>query len=154
MARCHVTVKFRENAPRSYTYRVPLDWNVKIKVGDLVVLPPSLYRSENTSAKVLAVMDDYKEPKGITFVEIVGHTPKPVKKRPTPAERAASRAKKSAMDAVISARASYDAHLERTRRDLENGWDLPAAVIERDGYNPRKDRKPIPAGTSWLDELM
>lgn len=145
MARCHVTVKFRENAPRSYTYRVPLDWNVKIKVGDLVVLPPSLYRSENTSAKVLAVMDDYEEPNGINFVEIVGHTPKAVKKRPTIAERAARKAKKSAMDAMISSRMAHDAHLEQVRQDLEHEWDLPAVSA---------DRRIIPAGTSWLDELM
>lgn len=68
-----VSIKFN-NSNRLYDYIVPTDWRRKVKVGDLVVVPPSIVTSNPQVVEVKAIN---AEPKPhINYVELIGHVDK------------------------------------------------------------------------------
>lgn len=64
-----VTIKFN-NSNRGYDYIVPENWKRKIKVGDIVVVPPSSFKSESQEVKVIAIGAEPKP--NIKYVELIG----------------------------------------------------------------------------------
>ena len=143
MAQRHVRVKFKDSAARSYVYKVPFDWSVKISVGDSVEVPPNHVRPEPAILKVLEVMDDYDEIKNIRYVEVTRHIPKGVKAVRARASKAEKEAKLSAIMAIESARQAWD-----------NMPTIDASGrLVRDHIRYKQDPN-FPPATDWLDELM
>ncbi|QGH45146.1 hypothetical protein [Bacteriophage Eos] len=143
MAQRHVRVKFKDSAARSYVYKVPFDWNVKINVGDSVEVPPNHVRPEPAVLKVLEVMDDYDEIKNIRYVEVTRHIPRMAKAVKTRATKAEKEAKLSAIMAIESARQAW--HSMPTIDPLGRLVRNPTEYLQDPDFPP---------GTDWLDELM
>lgn len=70
MAKRHVGIQF-ENSNRVYVYRVPDDMTNKLNVGQLVKVPGSSYDPSPRWRPISVLHEDYKEAKGVRYVEIL-----------------------------------------------------------------------------------
>ena len=91
------SIKFN-NSNRLYDYIVPADWRRKVKVGDLVVVPPSIVTNQSQVVEVLAI--NAKPKPHITYVELIGHVDKKTREAALKSKQAMEEAKRSIREAA------------------------------------------------------